>query len=163
MNVSCANCYRLRTRKGTVLTGVLSVHILRGGGYPIWLTGRGIPPSQVRMGVSHPSILPDRVGTPFPGQDGGVPNPRSGQGDDPIPGQDGTPIRNGWGTPCQDWMEYPPSGLDGGTPHQDWMGYPPHQGIGRQSSYAAGGMPLAFTQKDFLVIDSLPTIALALV
>ena len=38
----------------------------------------------------------------------------------------------------------------------DWMGVPPSQ-VRRQSSrastcYAAGGMPLAFTQEDFLVL-----------
>ena len=56
---------------------------------------------------------------------------------------------------------------DGGTPHpgldgvppgpdlQDWMGYPPpparRQSSIASTSYAAGGMPLAFTQEDFLV------------
>ena len=46
----------------------------------------------------------------------------------------------------------------GGTPVQDWMGYPPLS-IRRQISiastcYAAGGIPLAFTQEDFLVLRS---------
>ena len=49
----------------------------------------------------------------------------------------------GGGTPSGWW----------GVPHEDWMGIP-H--IRRQSSraitcYAMGGMPLAFTQEDFLV------------
>ena len=73
----------------------------------------------------------------------------------------GTPARSGW----WGYLGYPPPpqlGLDdGGTPpHQDLarvppgMGYPPPPT--RQSSiastcYAAGGMPLAFTQEDFLV------------
>ena len=63
------------------------------------------------------------------------------------------PVRTGWstppsrldGVPPQDWLGYPPSGLDGGIPS-----------VRRQRSrvstcYAAGGMPLAFTQEDFLV------------
>ena len=72
------------------------------------------------------------------------------------------------GTPHWDWMGYPPligTGcgypplrLDGGNPHQDWMGVSP---IRRQSSrvstcYAVGGMPLAFTQEDFLVSGRCP-------
>ena len=44
------------------------------------------------------------------------------------------------------------SGLDGGTPFPDVRtGWGYCQEIGRQTSYAAGGMPLAFTQEDFLV------------
>ena len=90
---------------------------------------------------------------------GGVPHPRSGW----------------WGgTPSQVWMVggylgYPQPGLDGGTqgtpmtglgtPHHDWMGYPPFPpwvgGVPpphiASTCYAAGGMPLAFTQEDFLV------------
>ena len=79
------------------------------------------------------------LGTP-PHQDWmGVPPIRTGWGYPPV----GT----GWGTPtCWDWRGVPPLGLDWGTP-------PP---IRRQNSrvstcYAAGGMPLAFTQEDFLV------------
>ena len=68
------------------------------GGTPHPRSGRGVPPSQVRMGGS----------TPIPGQDGGYPHPRSGRG--------GTPNWNSTACTC----------------------------------YAAGGMPLAFTQ-DFLV------------
>ena len=78
----------------------------------------------------------------------------------------------GGGTPSQVWSGYPsqvwmgggtPILLMGGTPSKirmggtlpilDWMGYPP---IRRQISiastcYTAGGVPLAFTQEDFLV------------
>ena len=86
----------------------------------------------------------------------------------PIPGMDGgggdTPSQvwtggGGWYThaadwgrvpPHWDWMRYPP-------PMQDWMGYlclPPPP-VRRQISIAspcyAVGMPLAFTQEDFLV------------
>ena len=63
----------------------------------------------------------------------GVPRPRSMGGGYPIPGTQGTSHH-----------------------HQDWMGYP-HPPI-RQSSitstcYVAGGVPLAFTQEDFLVLQ----------
>ena len=67
-------------------------------------------------------------GTPIQLMGAGYPLSRSGRGD-PLP------IRTGWG--------YPPSGLDGSTS--------PCREIGRQSSYVAGGMPLAFMQEDFLV------------
>ena len=96
-------------------------------------------------------------GTLFPVQDRGYPIARSGW--EGVPHSKtgwGTPLpKTGWGTPL--------SGLDGVpcqarwvTPPliQDWMGYP--LPVRRQSSiastcYAAGGMPLAFTQEDFLV------------
>ena len=118
---------------------------LRGGG--------GIP-SQVWGG-----------GYPIPGLGGGwgVPHLRSGGtpskvwvGGYPIPGLGGYPISGlGRGYPgyphTEVWMV-------GGTPSQVWIvggaqGTPPPM---RQSSiastcYAAGGVPLAFTQEDFLV------------
>ena len=104
----------------------------------------------------------------MPGLDGGVPDARSGGGI-PHPGSGwGVPHprsgRGGGCTPSQVWT--------GGTPSQVWMGgylgYPPQPGLDgvpspphRQSSiastcYAAGGMPLAFTQEDFLVIHTFP-------
>ena len=77
----------------------------------------------------------------------------------------GYTLSSWWGgvTFNRHWMGVPPSqsgldggasllGLDGGTPppRQDWIGInpppPPGQEIYRQSSYAAGGMPLAFRQ-----------------
>ena len=86
----------------------------------------------------------------------------------------GTLARSGWwgDTPSQVWVGGTQPGLDGGGyPGQVWMvgvpqpgldgggypGYPPPPI--RQSSivstcYAAGGMPLAFTQEDFLVVFS---------
>ena len=100
----------------------MSVHTSTGG------RGEGVPPSQVRMG-----------GYPISGQDGervpssqvrmgGYPHPRSGRGD-AISGHDDVP--------------HP---ADGGVPpSQVRMGYPPP--VGRME-----GMPLAFTQEDFLVI-----------
>ena len=54
------------------------------------------------------------------------------------------------GTPVLTW--------DGGTPHQgqvpgqDWGGTPNWNSIAC-TCYAAGGMPLAFTQEDFLVSE----------
>ena len=97
-------------------------------GVPPW-TWDGVPPDQVRMG--HP---PDQVwmgypldlgwGTPRPGQDGAP----------PWPGLDGVPPRPGTG--------YPP---------RPGMGYPPPNWDIASTCYAAGGMPLAFTQEDFLV------------
>ena len=103
-------------------------------GYPIQLTG-----------VPH---LADG-GTPWSGQDWmGVPPSELDRSTTHLGNQMGTP----WsgldeGTPL-------PSGLDVVPHHRNWMGYPPP--IWRQSSrarafYVAGGMPLAFTQDDFLV------------
>ena len=63
-------------------------------------------------------------GTPFLDQDDGVP-------------------------PCQVGMGYPPVltwDLDGGYPH-------PNQNSMLCTWYAAGDMPFAFTQEDFLVFD----------
>ena len=78
-------------------------------------------------------------GYPIPCPDGGY----------PVPGQDsGYPILLTGDTTIQD--------QDGGVPPiQDWMGYP--HPVRRQISiastcYAAGGMPLAFTQEDFSCI-----------
>ena len=123
---------------------------LDGGGYPsqVWMVGGtwGTPqpgldgggyPGQVLMGE-------------YPGQVwmvGGVP------GVSPQPGLDrGVP----WVPPHHDWMGYPSPWVDGvpptmsgwGTPRHEWMGYPPTIA---STGYAAGGMPLTFTQEDFLV------------
>ena len=104
-------------------------------------------------------------GVPWPGLDGGGGYPISG------PGWGGTPARSGW------WWGVPWPGLDGmgvprvppwpglgggGTPlpplgwgiphHPDLAGVPPQPRpeMG-DSSYAGGGMPLAFKREDFLV------------
>ena len=98
-----------------------------GEGYPICQQGRG---GTASCPESHPILM---WAVLLSSPDGG-----------------GVPL----GTPCQDWM--------GVTPQLELEGYPPlrldrlpppphHQEIGRQSSYAAGSMPLAFTQEDFLV------------
>ena len=92
------------------------------GGTPIWL--KGVPPS-------------------FP-TGGGYPHPSH-------------PIGTGWGYPlCWDWMGVPSQSQDWmrvPCQSQDWMGLPPNQHSSRASTcYVAGGMPLVFTQKDFLVL-----------
>ena len=62
---------------------------------------------------------------PWPGQDWGI-----------SPGQDWVPPRLGWGTaPAR--TRFPP---------------PPRQNCRATTCYAAGGMPLAFTQEDCLVV-----------
>ena len=78
---------------------------------------------------------------------GSPPPPWSGLDGVPPP-----PIGTGWGhtpTPAYwEWMGY--------SPIKTGLGYPPpRREIGRQSSCAAGGMPLAFTQEDFLVKNNL--------
>ena len=122
------------------------------GGYPgqVWMVG-------------------GTLGTTQPGLDGG--------------GYPGYPHHDWMGNPNHDWMEYPPPWLDGVTPppwldgvpppswldgyplpwldgvpptHHDWMGYPPTTNI-VSTCYAAGSMPLAFTQEDFLVFTNIHT------
>ena len=137
-----------------------------GGGYPIQGLMVGGTPSQVWM----------VGGYPIPGvMVGEVPNSRSdGGGGTPsqvwwlgVPGVspwlDGVPQpgRNGGGT-----LWYPPTMTGWGNPHphihHDWMGYPHHDWIGyhpppsiASTCYAVGGMPLVFTQEDFLVKDKI--------
>ena len=113
------------------------------GGYPISGLGRGVP--HLRSGW----------GYPIPGLGGGYPISGLDCGGYPISGLDGeggTSSQVWGGIPSQVWVGgYPISGLDGwGVP-----GVPPPPSM-RQSSkastcYAAGGVPLAFTQEDFLV------------
>ena len=110
------------TREGNVLTPVfVSVHTYGGGGYPISGLGKGGTPSQVRVG-GYPISGLGRGGTPFQVQVG---------------------------------RGYPIPGLGRGVPHprSRWGGT--HSTPPRIAStcygYTAGGMPLAFTQEDFLV------------
>ena len=142
---------------------------LDGGGNPSlgwaarsgWWGTSGYPPGQVWMVGGNPIPGLDGggypipgVGVPWPGLDGwGVPHPRSGWWGVPWPGldvhcipQDGVPpTMTGWGTP--------PTMTRWGTPHHDWMGYPPPPATSIASTcYAAGDMPLAFMQEDFLVL-----------
>ena len=99
----------------------------RGGGYPISGMGRGVPHLRSRYG-----------GTPSQVWVGGY----------PISGLGGTPSQGVpyvWrGTPC--W----------GVPHV-WggtasLGSPIAQSSIASTCYAAGGVPFAFTQEDFLVV-----------
>ena len=116
---------------------LLPAYVVRGkvifilGNVCLFTIGGGMP-FKVWMG-----------GTPFYVWVGGT-HPRYGWG--------GTPSQVWGGTPSQVWMGVPPTMTGWGTPHHDWIGYPPI----RQSSivstcYMVGGMPLAFTQEDFLV------------
>ena len=98
-------------------------------GTPFQPTGRGLPPSSDRGG-----------GVPQPGQDWmGVPP----LGLDEVPPQDWMGV-----SPCWNWMGVTPPPISTG------LGYPPllvrHSSI-MSTCYAAGGMPLAFTQ-NFLVL-----------
>ena len=159
-----------------------------GGGYPIpglWVwggtlsqacgwgephprSGWGGTPSQAWVG-GYP--IPGLCwGYPIPGLGGGLPHPRSGWG---YPGYH--LARSGWWgypgyPPGQVWMggvtplgqvwmvgatqdTPPPPGLDGVTPPP-----PIRQSSIASTCYAADGMPLAFTQEDFLVLkEVLPT------
>ena len=111
---------------------------LDGREVPIWLFGWG--------GVHHPRSRGE--GVPHPADGGGGVTPISGlDGRVPYPADRGTPskIRKG----------VPPSKISRGYPHPglDWV---PPSPIRRQISiasncYTVGGVPLAFTQEDFLV------------
>ena len=154
--------YRPRTKyKGRYcFHRCLSVHL--SGGTPSSWQGE-VPHSRSRWGYPIQS-----TGVPIPGpgrgfhiQLMGVPHPRSRQGV-PHPADRGTPSQVqvegvSWVTPrSRPGMGYLHLGLDGVPfPIQGWMGYP--SPVRRQSSiastcYMAGGMPLAFTQEDFLVL-----------
>ena len=116
----------------------------------------GDTPSKIRMGGT--------LGYTPPRHDGDTPLSRPGMGGIlgySHPRLDGVPPVQDWMwyphprldgvPPIQDWMGYPPphSRLDGVPPVHDWMGYPLHQKA--STYYAAGGVPLEFTQEDFLV------------
>ena len=121
-----------------------------GGGTPcqVWVGGT---PFKVWVGVP---CCRSGWGIPCSRSGWGVPHPRSGQG---VPGVPPWPGLDGERYPGCPWP-----GLDGGgyPHHQEWMGYPPPPPPIRQSSiastcYTAGGMPLAFTQEDFLVTNKI--------
>ena len=139
----------------------------KGGGYPH-------PSHEERY--PHPS-QPGVEGTPIlPNWEGGYPHPRSGwvvlppsqvwTGGIPIPdlgnGIAPSRVRMG-GTPSQ-VMGYPPS-WDGGTapprsgPKSGGGGFPNWYSIAC-TWYTAGGMPLAFTQEDSLVIFDFTIVSL---
>ena len=105
-------------------------------------TGRGVPPSQVQVG-----------GTPFPGPGWGSPS-QFQVGGTPSQVQAGTP---GWEVVPPTWEGIPPTWEGGLHPHlgsQDSGGYPYWSTI-LWTCYAAGGVPLAFMQEDFLVQPNL--------
>ena len=116
-------------------------------------------------------------GVPHPRSGWGVPHPRSGWRGVPRPEMGYPPKTWDWVPPSQTWDEVPPSQTWDGVPTQTWdrvppspqtwngvpprhgTGYPPAHGTGyppqtdqhSEHLYAAGGMPLAFMQEDFLV------------
>ena len=138
------------------------------------------PRTYVRREVMFSQVCVCSGGVPHL-RSGGVPHLRSGGvGGYPISGLGGYPISGrGWGVPHLRSGGYPISGLGGvlhlrsrgvphlrsrgvphlrsggGTPSQVWgvpQVTPPPPGIASTCyGYAAGGMPLAFTQEDFLV------------
>ena len=87
---------------------------------------QGVPPSQVRI-----------EGTPIPGQD---------RGGTPSQVRIGVPPLAGWGYPLVSTMGVPPVQVPG----QDRWSTPNWNTIVCTCD-AAGGMPLTFTQEDFLV------------
>ena len=140
--------------EGTVFS--LSFNNTIGGGDPILLTGGYPIPGLDGGGAPWYQIPGLEGGTQFQVQTGGTPSQVQMGG---IPSYSwGYPhLRSGWGGgthpadrgyphPRSVWMGVPPSRLDGVPP-------PP---VRRQISiastcYAAGGVPLVFTQEDFLV------------
>ena len=84
--------------------------------------------------------------------------PDMGWGNPPDLGWGNPPLDLGWGTlPLRPGMGYPPQEPGMGYPPMGWgtlpgpeMGYPDRSCIA-STCYAAGSMPLAFTQEDFLV------------
>ena len=134
----------------------------RGRGYPVTGLDGGTPsqvqmrgtPSQVQMGGTPSQVYTGGTlfcwwGTPSKIKTGGTPHipPVQDWMGYPHPRDDGVP-------PIQDWMGYPHPSLDEVSPPiQEGMGYlPPPSPINKASTcYAAGGVPLAFTQEDFLV------------
>ena len=112
-----------------------------GMGYPP-RHGMGYPP---RHGMGYPPR--PRMGYP-PGPGMGYP-PRPGMGYPPWT-WDGVPPRHGTGYPPDMGQGTPPDMGQGTPPDLRW-GTPPRQISIVSTCYAAGGMPLAFTQEDFLV------------
>ena len=168
------------TREGNVLTSVCpSIHpSVHRGGYPYPIMLCNISQNAMRQRGRTQSGTPQGGTRPpggYPDPPGGYPDPPGGSGYPPggsgyPPGGPGTPPGGpgtppgGLGTPLggsgvrvPPWggsrVRYPPGGgvrypPGGGTQ----SGTPPGQDR-RSTHYTAGGMPLAFTQEDFLVSD----------
>ena len=145
---------------------------LAGGGTPpqIWpwrvpypRSGQGGTPFQVWLGGGYPRSGPGYPPIPrtwyvAPPDLGFCTPPDLGWGNPPDLGCD-TPWTWDWvpswtwdGVPPRPGMvnHPPPLDLGQGTP-RTWDGVPPRQISIASSCYTAGGMPLAFTQEDFLV------------
>ena len=101
----------------------------------------------------------DGGGYPDPALDeGGYPDPALDEGGYPDPALDGGGYTNpalDRGVP-QPWMgEYPNLGWRGTPSPGGYPRYPPPGIASTCYGYAVGGVPLAFTQEDFLVIHGL--------
>ena len=155
------------------LGGGYSIPGLAGGGVPHPRSGLGVGGPHPRSGWGVPGVPPNQVrmgypldlgwGTPLDMGQGtpldlgwGTPSPRHGQG---TPWTwDRVPPRPGTGYPPDLGRGTPPD-LGRGTP-QTWDRVPPPTDLGwgtpppgiASTCYAAGGMPLAFTQEDLLVV-----------
>ena len=135
------------------LTGGIPFPGLDGGTQSNWWGGtsflgldRGYP-IQLMGGYTLPR---SRWGYPFPGLDQGYPLPRlyppPADGGTPFPGLDATPSR---GTPP---AQVPPAGVPASRGVPPGRGYPHHHQTSTACTcYAAGGVPLAFTEEEFLV------------
>ena len=125
--------------------GVTHILPIRGG-TPILPNqgGRYSHPSQLRRGVPSSQV---RMG-------GVIPHPRSGHGVSLSQiWAMGYPHPRSWDTPIPGWGYYPDQvpGQEGGTPNWNSIGC---------TCYTAGGMPLAFTQEDFLFIFNFTNVSL---
>ena len=139
-------------REGTVFTGVCLSTFRSRGVYPIRRPGGGTH-YRFRQGGTPSSWW---GGYPILSPGGGVPHPVDWGY--PIPGPGGGYPIQLTVPPVQDWMRYPLSRTGWGTPPCPRLDGVPPPPVRRQSSiasstcYVAGGMPLAFTQEDFLMI-----------
>ena len=134
---------RVRTYDGRLcFHRCVSVQLSGGGGTPSQVWVGGYPISGLGGG-GYPIPGPGPGGYPVPGP-GGYPIPSLGVY--PIPGPQGYPIPGPGGYPIPGLGEVlrVPS-----PPNQVWI----RQSSTASTSYAAGGVPLAFTQEDFLVLD----------
>ena len=106
----------------------------------VWMVGGRVPhPRSGWWGGGGTLLARSGLGVPHPRSGGGVPGvllARSGWWGGGKP-----PARSGW---LGGYLGYPPTTMTGwGTSTPTSLA---------STSYAAGGMPLAFTQEDFLVI-----------
>ena len=161
------NFYRPHPKDGGTYCFQFVCQSTSRGGYPsqiwggnpskVWLAGEYPFLALAGWGVPHPRSGGLRRGYPIPGLDGGYP-PNQVRIGYPQPGLDGVPPRPGMGNPPGPGMGYPPG--PGMVPPGPGMGYPPDLGRGTpltwdiaSTCYAAGSMPVAFTQEDFLVFS----------